>query len=145
MMRDAHPLVPMFAVVDYDPDGVAIFSTYTSGSQSLGHEENATVPDLIWLGPQSQDVMALSRTTSPRNSAHKPLVLTRSDRRKATRLLGRLAQAASDSQNDSIVRHELQMMLYLNIKSEIQMMDDNGDLAGWLDGKLCGLLGMTDA
>lgn len=32
---------------------------------------------------------------------------------------------------------ELQRMLVLNIKAEIQAVDNFGDIADWLDAKLC--------
>ncbi|KAH7033613.1 Spo11/DNA topoisomerase VI subunit A [Microdochium trichocladiopsis] len=141
LLRDVFPLVPMFAVVDYDPDGVGILSTYTRGSQSLQHEQDATVPDLIWLGPKSHDLLALTTSTAGGGSAHKLLVPTLADRRKAKHLLANLSR---DDAHAEVLRHELQMMLFLNIKSEIQMVDEEGHLASWLDERLCNFLDMTD-
>ncbi|KAL2269687.1 hypothetical protein VTJ83DRAFT_1871 [Remersonia thermophila] len=51
------PDLSMFALVDFDPYGVAILRTYTYGSQRLDHEENSTVPQLRWLGILSDDLL----------------------------------------------------------------------------------------
>lgn len=44
-------------VVDCDPHGIDILRTYKYGSRSLGHEENATVPGLQWLGVKMEDIL----------------------------------------------------------------------------------------
>lgn len=49
----------MYALVDYDPDGIAIMRTYKHGSQGLEHEQNSTVPELRWLGIRSSDLLDL--------------------------------------------------------------------------------------
>ena len=46
----------MFALVDYDPDGIAIMRTYKYGSRGLDHEGDSTVPHLRWLGIRSSDL-----------------------------------------------------------------------------------------
>jgi meiotic recombination protein SPO11 len=47
----------MFALVDYDPHGVAILRTYKNGSKRLEHEDNVTVPGIRWLGIHSSDLL----------------------------------------------------------------------------------------
>ncbi|KXJ93479.1 Spo11/DNA topoisomerase VI subunit A [Microdochium bolleyi] len=140
-LHDSFPAVPMLAMVDYDPDGLAILTTYTSGSYSLRHEEDVTIPSLIWLGPSSQDITRIATATSAESDALQLQRPTRADRRKATSLLNRLADGISDDVKLVNVVRELQLMLFLNVKSEIQMLDEEGQLANWLDRRLCDLLG----
>jgi meiotic recombination protein SPO11 len=48
----------IFALVDFDPDGIAIMRTYKNGSRRLEHEQDATVPRLRWLGIHSDDILS---------------------------------------------------------------------------------------
>ncbi|KAI8623935.1 DNA topoisomerase IV, alpha subunit [Xylariaceae sp. FL1651] len=159
-----YPLLPMYALVDFDPDGVRIMLTYKNGSQSLQHEVNVTVPQLSWIGPRSDDVLGHSSyqsltATSPHQtsvfsltpSQQLPLLqsstpcrarisnpaqstsLKATDRRLAVQLL--TAAVGDDDrfpQGLGLMR-ELQIMLLLNIKAEIQAVDEAGDLTAWLD------------
>lgn len=58
------PQIPMHALVDFDPDGIAIMRTYKHGSLGLRHERNVTVPGLSWLGIKSGDVLDGPRASS---------------------------------------------------------------------------------
>ncbi|KAI2629197.1 DNA topoisomerase IV, alpha subunit [Hypomontagnella submonticulosa] len=158
LFHASFPQVPIYAVVDFDPSGIAIMLTYKHGSRSLRHEENVTVPSLIWLGPKSCDLIGhvqrddLSRsnlTPPPSHEISPPLPntvlsgpfdlcsnLTHSDRRKAVNLLRGLDLEHSPGTEKTILVHELQVMLLLNIKAEIQAVDDAGNLTRWLDEKL---------
>ncbi|KAI0157961.1 DNA topoisomerase IV, alpha subunit [Hypoxylon sp. FL1284] len=168
-VHSAFPRVPVHALVDFDPSGIDIMLTYKRGSQSLGHEENVTVPRLTWLGPKSSDVLGRTRyhlslaSSSPddqslavtppssqdaRPSATRPShvlsantfevasSLTMYDRRKATKLLSKLLDEQVGDADDTGLVHELQMMLVLNFKAEIQVIDNDGDATGWLDERL---------
>ncbi|KAI1481791.1 DNA topoisomerase IV, alpha subunit [Daldinia eschscholtzii] len=165
MLHSAFPQVPIYALVDYDPSGIAIMLTYKCGSQGLSHEENITVPGIMWLGPTSRDILdhtcrpSVSNTNSSGdiNSEYdynpspptSPLCgspsilpvevtnnLSTSDRRKAISLLCRLDSHPVESTDAPCLVRELQLMLMLNIKAEIQAVDDSGDMARWLDDKL---------
>jgi meiotic recombination protein SPO11 len=46
-------------------------------------------------------------------------------------------QRAGNAEEMAQVR-ELQIMLMLNIKAEIQVVDNLGDITQWLDERLCG-------
>ncbi|KAI0418339.1 Spo11/DNA topoisomerase VI subunit A [Xylaria grammica] len=162
------PILPMYGLVDFDPDGVKIMLTYKNGSRSLQHEENVTLSRLSWIGPKSDDILGdhlqsspsanmdetcvFNRTpsdqfSSPQSSASpgRPgdfspvdvtLPLKAADRKLAVRLL--LATIGKDSQctgSLDFVR-ELQVMLLLNTKAEIQAVDEAGDLTAWLDSAL---------
>lgn len=59
-LQTIQPGIPIFALVDFDPHGVAIMRTYKYGSRRLGHEEDATAPALRWLGIRSDDVLVKS-------------------------------------------------------------------------------------
>lgn len=56
MIHSVRPELKLFALVDFDPHGVAIMRTYKYGSRRLGHE-NATIPSLRWLGIRSDDIL----------------------------------------------------------------------------------------
>ncbi|KAI0115583.1 DNA topoisomerase IV, alpha subunit [Nemania sp. FL0031] len=160
------PMMPMFGLVDFDPDGIKIFATYKNGSRSLQHEENTTLNRLSWIGPRSGDIFghyhrnsastdsnqtnvfhltpsqefSLSQpNASPYPSiAHSPievtLPLTARDRRSATRLLSATV-GKDDAESLDFIR-ELQVMLLINTKAEIQAVDEAGDLSAWLDNAL---------
>lgn len=53
----------MLCVVDCDPHGIDIMRMYKHGSKGLGHEANARVPGLQWLGVKMDDILL---------HAHKP-------------------------------------------------------------------------
>jgi len=183
--------MPMYALVDYDPDGLSILRTYQVGSSSLLHEEGTTTPQLRWLGIRSDQILPWTQSTDPtassqssqesassqalssqdsavfstvassikgRNnegicqSARRPLSrhsrdgrlealsqLTRRGRKMAVNLLRGICREQEVAEVDETEQiRELQMMLMLNIKAEIQAVDNLGDITHWLDEKLCG-------
>jgi meiotic recombination protein SPO11 len=102
-------------------------STYKHGSINLAHETNLAVPSLRWLGVSSCDFL------DTENDIKGLLNLSARDRNIATKMLG---NSAADEDRDDDWRRELQVMLRLNIKAEIQIVG-NGDMLGeWLDKKL---------
>lgn len=118
-----------------------IFRTYKYGSRSLSHESNTTVPGMKWLGIQSCDLMHPGNSTdSPHawSALDDVLPLTDTDRRTAVCLLKEMVYSANaDHDATSLEQYrEVQVMLMLNVKAEIQAADDYGDLATWLDNKL---------
>ncbi|KAI1404960.1 DNA topoisomerase IV, alpha subunit [Hypoxylon fuscum] len=161
--HSAFSQIPIYALVDFDPSGIDIMLTYKRGSQSLGHEENVTVPSLTWLGPKSCDVLNLTqgRLTATYSSQEDPpssadqspssspsghalsanafgvtSSLTTSDRRKATNLMRKLHGEQSQGAGEIELVYQLQLMLMLNLKAEIQAVDEAGDMTQWLDRKL---------
>lgn len=64
------PQLPIYALVDYDPDGIAIMRTYKYGSQGLNHEENITIPPLRWLGICSGDLLSLGDIETEQDSQY---------------------------------------------------------------------------
>ncbi|TVY82608.1 Meiotic recombination protein rec12 [Lachnellula suecica] len=117
------PEIPILALVDFDADGIGIMSTYKSGSAALAHESaTLAVPSIQWLGVRSCDFL--------KTDADVPglLKLTARDRRIAVKMLER--------EMEEEWRRELQVMLMLDVKAEIQVLGNGERLGEWLDGKL---------
>lgn len=158
-VHNARPTMPIYALVDYDPDGVNIFRCYKWGSAALEHEEEAKLPPLQWLGIKSCDLRDMPNeapderlvgsstrpqtavtsrrvTTPPTGPSNRPLRLTQRDRKLAVKLLGDLA---NEMDHDGVIAEtvlELQRMLMMNMKAEIQAMNDDGDISTYLERKL---------
>lgn len=75
----------------------------------------------------------MSRPLGPSESI---LPLTQRDRKKAVEVMKEISRVENiDSDGFEQVK-ELQRMLMLNIKAEIQAVDNYGDIAHWLDRRL---------
>jgi meiotic recombination protein SPO11 len=132
----------MHALVDLDPDGIAILSTYKYGSYRLAHEDVAqgdtpglNLPNLRWLGVKSHDISRTPVGESGTNTSVLPqlqglMKLTARDRTKAMRMLEWDLCVEDGPEQDW--RRELQAMLTLNIKAEMQILDElPGGLVSW--------------
>ena len=191
IIHSVRPHMPMYALVDYDPDGMSILRTYQLGSSALIHEDHTTVPELRWLGIRSDQIMPSTQTTeSPQSSQESGSsgtsqtlstqdsftgsaagssvgdlfdrqlsqprrksrsrhsrtaqlealsALTLRDRKMARDMLQAVFQEQALVGGDSGMEqmHELQTMLMLNVKAEIQAVDNLGDITHWLDERLC--------
>ncbi|KAI9830328.1 MAG: hypothetical protein M1819_005709 [Sarea resinae] len=145
--------LPVFGLVDFDPDGLAILSTYKYGSHNMAHENAAlNVPRMQWLGIRSHDLLAprpgtdsyegiqhqrphYSSSASAHDGGSGILKLTARDRNRATKMLEWeiLAQDGPETE----WRRELQVMLVLNVKAEIQVLwEAEEGLLGWLERML---------
>jgi meiotic recombination protein SPO11 len=121
--------VPIFALVDFDPDGLGIMSTYKHGSIALAHEAlNLAVPIIKWLGIRSSDFIADDE------NAQGMLKLSARDRRIARRMLEK--NLFEEEGNEREWRRQLQVMLMLNVKAEIQILGNGEKLSQWLDEHL---------
>lgn len=106
--------------MDFDPDGLAILSTYKHGSFALAHENgNLRVPSISWLGMQSKHIMQLAMGDDVHGSQGL-LVMSVRDRGKARKMLRHEVFA---EEVESEWRRELQTMLMLNVKAELQLLD----------------------
>lgn len=115
--RNGFATPPIFGFVDFDPDGLSILSTYKYGSAALSSQTaQLCVPHMQWLGLRSEH--ACLSAASPQATQGR-LTLSARDRRRGINMLWRdqLAQ-------ENHVRQELQRMLMLNIKAELQLLDD---------------------
>ena len=122
--RNGFSSPPVHALMDFDPDGLAILSTFKHGSLARAHDqEGLCVPQLHWLGLRSDHMIAAARLSM---GAQGLLALTPRDRRKAISMLDR-RQACTD-EDEARVRGALQTMLMLNLKAELQVLDvmENG-------------------
>jgi meiotic recombination protein SPO11 len=123
------PNATIFALTDFDPDGMAILSTYKHGSISLAHEnQNLVIPKMIWIGVNSGIFHGLQREKS-----QSCLKLTRHDRRKAILML---EKAAFQEEIEPSWRRELQVMLMLNVKAEIQILGGTSSLEDYISNEL---------
>ncbi|KAI9676345.1 MAG: hypothetical protein M1817_000502 [Caeruleum heppii] len=122
----------IYGLMDFDPDGLGILSTYKHGSVALAHENaQLVVPSISWLGLQSRDLQLLDSTVE----GLELIRLTVRDRRKAISMLkkGLFAEGGGEPR----WRRELQVMLILNVKAEIQIMSNvDGGLQRWLDRRI---------
>jgi meiotic recombination protein SPO11 len=162
------PRLPIFGLFDFDCDGIAILRNYQNGSLQLAHEEGCTVPGMIWVGLKSNDIFRLptqmipeqlsqsdrfqdsergpnQRSADDKSPADAPsvdgnLALTTRDRRMAVKLLAQICAEAGPNEEDAEQKQELQRMLMLNFKAEMQAVDNLGNIAHWLDERLCASL-----
>jgi meiotic recombination protein SPO11 len=110
---------PVYALVDCDPDGVGILSTYKHGSKNLAHEtSHLRLPQLQWLGLRNEQIM----NSHEKHNNQGLLTLSTRDRNKARKMLEWDAMA-----DDEDLRRELQVMLMLNVKAELQLLDAVAD------------------
>lgn len=132
----------LLALVDHDPDGIAIMSTYKHGSEALSHENNdLVVPQLQWLGVKREDLISVGSGTGGdggdggTETERGLLRMTQRDRVKAVSMLEK--GVCSEGGVEVGWRAELQAMLMMNIKAEIQLLDGRaGGLVGWLASRL---------
>ncbi|TGO14287.1 hypothetical protein BTUL_0055g00360 [Botrytis tulipae] len=124
-----YPIIPIYALVDFDPDGIGIMSTYKHGSVALAHEnENLSIPSMRWLGLKSKDMMQGGKENEGL------LKLSERDRRLAVKMLQRdVCQWGGDEYE---WRKEIQVMLMLNKKAEIQIIGNGNALENWLNESL---------
>ncbi|EMC94131.1 hypothetical protein BAUCODRAFT_74427 [Baudoinia panamericana UAMH 10762] len=115
---------PVYGLVDFDPDGLAILATYKHGSFALAHENSSLqVPQLKWLGLRSEHI--LMESDDP-HASQGLMMLTPRDRGKARKMLERSVPGSisgaleADSEE---WRGALQVMLMLNVKAELQLLD----------------------
>jgi meiotic recombination protein SPO11 len=151
-VADQAPHLPMFAMVDLDPDGIAILSTYKYGSYRLAHEDMApkdstglTLPNIRWLGVKRHHISQSPMVETDVKASTIPelqglMKLTARDRTKAMRMLEWDLCTVDGLEQEW--RHELQTMLMLNTKAEMQIMDELPcGLVSWLStelGEVCG-------
>ncbi|KAK5656763.1 hypothetical protein OQA88_4311 [Cercophora sp. LCS_1] len=196
------PQINIFALVDFDPPGIAILRNFQYGSKRLKHEENSTVPDIKWLGIRSSDLgsifsqgaaprlqesradesdsqstqdtssqesisysqsstsssLAQSGASLPTDFQEEPprkrrrveqttrdstktiSPLTQADRKRAIETMNDIHDT-KNTKRDAEQLRELQRMLMMNIKAEIQAVDHYGDITDWLNEKLRSHLG----
>lgn len=123
---------PIFTLVDSDPDGMAIMSIFKYGSVAQAHENaKLNVRELQWLGLRTSNVV----TGSDGIGEQSFLPLSSRDRKKAVAMLN--SPSFAEDSPEPTWRAELQQMLMLNLKAEIELLyDRDGGLEGWLDKQM---------
>lgn len=134
---------PVYALVDFDPDGINIMSTYKHGSWNLSHEDqNHNVPSICWLGPKSEDLLFNNGDTDKCESEMVSdgegaglLHLSLRDRRRAVGMMKK--NKMKKNGQDKEWKRELQVMLMLGLKAEMELLGNrkNG-LEAWVERKL---------
>jgi meiotic recombination protein SPO11 len=146
-LANTAPHIPIYAFVDLDPDGIAIMSTYKYGSHRLAHEDTTlndiptlSLPNLSWLGLKSHQ---LNQVAAGGRIIHTDIMpelqgvmkLAARDRIKATHMLQ--WDLCVEGGPEEGWRKELQTMLMLNIKAEMQVLDElPGGMVSWLSREL---------
>ena len=125
---------PIYALTDCDPHGLSILSTYAHGSSALAHENaNLAVPNMRWLGIRLQDVVETQSNGEDKNDTETAgiLSLTPRDRKLATNMLA--SNPAFHEEFHLDWRREVQCMLFMNVKAEIQILGGAESLGKWVD------------
>ncbi|KAL1957049.1 hypothetical protein VTO42DRAFT_6426 [Malbranchea cinnamomea] len=126
-------MLPIYLLVDWDPDGLAILSTYKYGSIAQLHENaKLSVSRSEWLGLRmSKAIFSAGERCA--------LPLSFRDRKKAMAMLSK-SPVFADGGPESEWRVELQRMLMLNSKAEIEILYERpGGIEVWLDEQLQGM------
>jgi meiotic recombination protein SPO11 len=130
---DSYQKPQFFALVDCDPDGMAIMSIYKYGSTAQSHENpRLNAPRVQWLGLRTTDMVV----EADPHGDDSLIPLTARDRKKALNMLkNNPAFAENGPQVDW--RVELQQTLILNLKAELEVLyGRDGGIEGWLDQKM---------
>lgn len=146
-LNDHAPHVPMYAFMDLDPDGIAIMTTYKHGSYRLAHEDATrtdapalSIPKLRWLGVKRHHISRAQTheegtETGTETEFQGMMKLTTRDRSKAMRMLE--WDLCSETGPELEWRRELQTMLMLSTKAEIQILDElPGGVVSFLSSEL---------
>lgn len=88
------------------------------------------------LGSQSERPTKRAKIQSSSQPWDSILPLTQRDRKRAINLMKDITSSDQLTEEDEHQLRELQRMLILNIKAEIQAVDHYGDMAAWLDVKM---------
>lgn len=125
----------------------------------MEHEEGVKLPSLQWLGIKSRDlndmpsqvqvaapvdydkhaqvgVSSRKQTIAPVGPFNRLLRLTQRDSKLTIKLLGDLGNETDRGGDAAEAVLELQKMLMMNIKAEIQTMNDEGDITCYLERML---------
>ncbi|EEU44466.1 uncharacterized protein NECHADRAFT_85034 [Fusarium vanettenii 77-13-4] len=150
-----HPQLSILGLVDYDPDGVRILRCYRHGSDRLSHEADLDTQAIQWLGIKSDQLIqecADTNSIDPRlfyqssqstqvsitsTACREPIsYLGLRERGVAVSALKKLGSFSSSDTETLEMRRELQVMIALGVKAEIEWLDESGDLCQWLDNEI---------
>ncbi|EFJ14051.1 hypothetical protein SELMODRAFT_423971 [Selaginella moellendorffii] len=112
-LHRSFPLLPILALVDWNPCGLGIICTYKFGSVGMGLEAPHYVCDVKWLGVSSEDL--------PRIPPEYFVELSARDRQLAKGLL-----SSAMLQNHPRYREELERMIQAGKRVEIEALYAHG-------------------
>ncbi|UNI18564.1 endodeoxyribonuclease [Purpureocillium takamizusanense] len=168
LFYSTHPEVPIIVLADFDPDGLNIFRCYWPDNENLttgepGHGDLG----LRLLGVKSDHIIDVPAADSGQtrvsqeflpdhqspsasiqysgsatsvNCRFPAQILSVRDRKHVRGTLARvLSHSGAEEEAVGLVR-ELQVMLMMGVKAEMQWLDDSGDMTQWLEDKLTMLL-----
>jgi meiotic recombination protein SPO11 len=157
------PNLPILALTDYDVDGLNIVRCYRYSMDPTSRSPATVNPGICWLGIKTAQVLKLaaSMPALPGNNHSKssdqltisddlalegaipPIEcrdpirhLTLRDRKVGMSVLAALLSHEGTDPTSAEMKIELQRMLMLGIKCEIQFLDESGSLVSWLDTSL---------
>lgn len=150
LVSTRYPQLPILGLFDFDPDGVKIMRCYRYGSDRLSHEADLGTETLQWLGIKStqlfRDYAGDSATITPSQSSPSSITSTSCrnpvsymsarERTAAISTLKKVVHPSHLGTEVSETKHELQLMLVLGVKAEIEWLDESGDLFSWLDDEI---------
>ncbi|KFY44396.1 hypothetical protein V495_03483 [Pseudogymnoascus sp. VKM F-4514 (FW-929)] len=129
---------PIYVLADYDPHGLSILSTYAHGSASLAHQNDGlAVPGVRWLGVKLESAVG-TQNQGDGDGGGVPgiLALTKRDRRLGRSMLAK--HLAMGEEVNPEWRREVQRMLFLNVKAEIQVLGGGERLGRWVEREIGG-------
>ncbi|PFH63393.1 hypothetical protein XA68_12357 [Ophiocordyceps unilateralis] len=152
-MHQRHAHLPILLLTDLDPDGLNIFRCYRFGTDFVAHDAAAYNPGIRWLGIKTRHVQDAAhqfnqsqrltpsivfKTSISSTGCRDPIShLTARDRKLARHMLARITSRCPEEDAEAEqLKLETQTMLMMNVKAEMQWLDDAGDLISWLDEKL---------
>ena len=92
---------------------------------------------ILYVGSQEDHTSKRQKIRDSRHTMESFLPLTEGDRKKAVEVMSDIC-SIDIVDGDSLEQvRELQRMLMLNVKAEIQAVDDFGNISRWLDERLC--------
>jgi hypothetical protein len=114
---------------------------YRLGPRVTAAGESLLIPDMAWLGLRSGDIAAHDLAGESAKHAQSRLPLSARDRAVAAGMLQTMGGVtrgfgAQAFGRESDLMAELQRMLVLGYKVEIQAVDDVGDVSRWLGERL---------
>nr|AAA35332.1 rec12 [Schizosaccharomyces pombe] len=119
-LAKALPDAKFFGIFDWDPHGLCIYSCFKYGSNAYSHEPHSQLRNLQLLGPLYEDIFNKNQEFS--------LKLNKRDIKMITTLL-----QFEGFQKEPVVREQLQRMLFIQKKAEIQAILE---FPSWIKGKL---------
>ncbi|KFA77830.1 hypothetical protein S40288_00527 [Stachybotrys chartarum IBT 40288] len=171
LAQERCPQLPMLALVDFDPDGMNIYRCYRYGAAQLQQEASERPLRLRLLGvtasqilnptrpipgsvSQTEEASQSSQSSSQRDilktsisstACRDPITrLTARDRKLAINTLTKLDQLTLKDDEATELTREIQIMLMMGTKAEIQWLDESGNISNWLDAQMGNMMQRTE-